>query len=145
MSIETGAGDLFVNGEFVGDIINVRLTKPEPAPMTTMPDGSPIVSVDAKGRVVGDTSAIDPHILEQLADPGTQAQIRALYRDNRYGKKEEAKPPRYLNDGARRDFSHMRPAGMSAKDFKRYRKTYTRKMTKAAIKMHAAQRSNRGN
>lgn len=134
----------FVDGQLAADITNVRLTKPEPAPATTMPDGSPIVSVDGKGNIVGDTAGIDPHILEQLADPGVQDQIKALYHDTRYGKKEKPQPPRYLNEGARRDFSHMRPAGMSSKDFKRYRKTYTRKMTKTAIKAVVAQRSNRG-
>jgi len=134
----------FVDGHLAADITSVRLTKPDPAPMTTMPDGSPIISVDAKGNIVGDTAGVDQHILEQLADPGVQDQIKALYHENRYGKKEKPQPPRYLNEGTRRDFSHMRPAGMSAKDFKRYRKTYTRKMSKNAIKMIAAQRSNRG-
>lgn len=127
-------GQLFEDGQFVGDITNVRLTK-EPVPMTSMPDGSPIVSVDSKGNVVGDTSKIDPNILAQLADPATKAKIQQMYRDGRYGKKEEPKPPRYLNEGVRRDFSKMKPANMTNKQFKTLRKKAFRELTKKTLKM----------
>jgi hypothetical protein len=130
------AESLFVDGEFVGDIAQVRLT-PEPAPVTTMPDGSPIITVDGKGRIVGDIASIDPNIVAQLEDPKIQAQIRAMYRESRNGKQEE-RTPRFLNEGTRRDFTDMRPPGMSRKDWKRYRKIYFHQMTKAAKKIVAA-------
>lgn len=134
MSIELGAGGLFVDGQFVGDISNVQLgSAPAPAAIADTPS----VTVDAKGSVIGDTSHIDPHILAQLSTPQVQEQIRGLYRSSRY-EREQPREVRYFNDGERRDFSHLRPAGMDAKQFKRLRKQTFRNMTKATI---ATQRS----
>jgi hypothetical protein len=99
-----------------------------------------VLTVDSHGNICGDTSHIDPHILEQLTTPEARAQIRQMYKDHRGsssgGRRELKKQmpvPRYLADasaGERRDLRGSVPAGMSKSEAKRLR----RKWTKAAIK-----------
>lgn len=78
------------------------------------------VTVDARGNIVGDTSAIDPHILEQLQSPEAQAQIKDMYRTSRYGKKEK-REPKYLNEGQQRRITNVRPKGMDRQETKAFR------------------------
>lgn len=92
------------------------------------------LTVDAQGNVIGDTSHVDPHILAQLSTPESQAKIREMYRSSRY-QKEPKRTPQYINEGQRRDFTHLRPAGMDNKTFRRLRKQTFRKLTKQTIKV----------
>jgi len=100
------------------------------------------VTVDKHGEIVGDTSNIDPGILAQMSTPEAKAQIAEIWRKSKYGKKDEAQlpPPRYLNEGFRRDFKNLRPASMSAKDFRKQRRRDARKLTKQAIRFMENQR-----
>jgi hypothetical protein len=112
-----------------------------------IPEGAEQITItsDADGNIIGDTSHIDPHILAQLQTPQAREQIRDMHESwkNGGGKlpgqhrhpKEPKREPRYLNEGTRRDFTHLRPAGMDAKTFKTLRKQQFRKMRKAALKM----------
>lgn len=92
------------------------------------------ITVDSQGNVIGDTSHLDPNILAQLSTPESQAKIRDMYRSSRY-QKEPARAPKYINEGQRRDFSHLRPAGMDNKTFRSLRKQTFRKLTKQTIKV----------
>lgn len=93
------------------------------------------VTVDAKGNIVGDTSAIDPHILEQLQSPEAQAQIKDMYRTSRYGKKEK-RETKYLNEREdRRPFAETRPPGISSKDWRKMGRMRIHKSRKALLKV----------
>lgn len=112
-----------------------------------IPDGVEQVSItsDAEGNIIGDTSHIDPQLLAQLQTPERRKQIAEMHEawKNGGGKLpgQHRNPPepkrelRYINEGTRRDFTHLRPAGMDAKAFKALRKQQFHRMRKAAIKM----------
>lgn len=108
-----------------------------------IPEGVEQVSItsDADGNIIGDTSHIDPHILAQLQTSQAREQIRDMHESYKNGggrlprQKEPKRELRYLNQGARRDFTHLRPAGMDAKAFKTLRKQQFRKMHKSALKI----------
>jgi len=126
---------------FTADVANVTIGKPDE---TVDPEVEKLtIHVNAKGEIEGDTSHLPPEILEQLK---SQKRTRDMYRANKYGE-EPRKPvrmlttidpnlPRALQHGAeRRDFTNIKPVGMSSKDFSRIRRQKFRKMTKATIKI----------
>lgn len=137
--------DLFVGGQFAGDISQVKFgEEPKPQAELVNADGSKFITVDAKGNIVGDTSNLPQNIIDQFNDPEIREQIQAMYKKSRYGEKEKPREVKWLTKGERRDLTNLKPPGMDAKSFKRYRKTFARKMTKAAIKIQVQNRSNRG-
>ena len=123
------------------------LKPPAPQPGAIAAADAPTISVDAKGNVVGDTSGIDPHILEQLQSPASQKQIREMYRQSRY----PADPPRetvYIAQGTTRDL--RRHQLIPGRIGRRLRRQYLRKVSKAKIKgaehgRHIADQSDAGN
>jgi hypothetical protein len=102
-----------------------------------------LITINARGEIQGDTSAIDPGLLAQLQTPEAQAMMRKQYKDaHASGRRETrtalAQTRRMVNDGEQRDLRHLRPAGMTKKEFRRLRKQQFRKWSKATLK---AQRS----
>lgn len=98
------------------------------------------VTVNRRGEIVGDTSAIDPEILAQLQTPEAQAKIRDQYRSaHDCGGRRETRAVlrsrvRMLTHGERRDFRHLMPVGMGGKAAKQLRKKMFRDLKKQALR-----------
>jgi hypothetical protein len=108
-----------------------------------VPDGdSPVVAsitCDEDGNIVGDTSQLPAHILEQLQTPAAKESIRKQYKASRQGEPELPNPkPRYINEGRQVNYTHLKPAHMSSKEFRKYRRQQFRAWNKAAVKVQNA-------
>jgi hypothetical protein len=124
-----------------------KLLQPAPDPGAISAADAPTISVDARGNVVGDTSGIDPHILEQLQSPASQKQIREMYRQSRYPQ-DQPRETVYIAKGVTRDLrQHQIIPGRIGR---RLRRQYLRKVSKINAKgeshgRHIADQSDAGN
>lgn len=92
------------------------------------------VTVDPQGNLIGDTSHLDPHILDQLQTPEAKAMMRSQYRGARY-EDEPKRAPKYVNEGTRRDFTKLRPAGMDRATHRKLKRKVFKDLNKQALRM----------
>ena len=118
---------MFKGGKFTGPIEQVHLGAEAPA------DDTPSISCDSEGNIVGDTSAVPSNILDQLKSPAARAMIIQQRRIARNGPPGLLPKPRMLNEGNQRNYVHLKPPGMQAKEFRRLRRKQFRELTKDAI------------
>lgn len=129
--------DLIGSDEFVAKF-QPASEKPE------IPDGVEklAITVDPEGNILGDTSQIEPHILEQLKSPEAQAQIKEMYESYHNPKSKKPRPLRGYLDEPKPEVKFVeptrRPSGVTRKDYRKMKQKNFKKWTKAAM---AAKRS----
>lgn len=95
----------------------------------------PVLTINARGNLIGDLSHIPAETLEALQTPEARERMKAMYRQQFGSGRREL---REKNAGEisheQRDFRHLCPPGMSSREFRRTRRKYMREQTKSAIK-----------
>jgi hypothetical protein len=101
-----------------------------------------ILTVDRRGNIANHAQ-LPPEILAQLSTPEAQARIQAMYRDAhpKTGRRELRTTPEVKCEP--RNFTAMKPLGMSSKEFRKLRRATLKSYTKQALKMQRAERNKR--
>ncbi len=96
---------------------------------------TPVLTINARGEIVGDTSHIPAETLEQLQSPEGREQLRTMYRQQRgTSRRVIAQQTHREPNPEQRDFRHLCPPGMSSKEFRKVRREFMRKQTKSVLK-----------
>jgi hypothetical protein len=100
------------------------------------------LTVTAQGKIKN-AAGIAPEMLAQLQSPEGVARIRKMYKDaNGTGRRDLRKKEKAPEVKAeQRNFSAMKPPGMSSKEFRRLRRATLKSYTKQALKMQRAERN----
>lgn len=117
--------------------------KMEAAAETAQPEAKKVavLTVNARGELLGDLSALPEDVLKNLQAPEGQEQLRAMYRKE-FGTSRRVLAQRIQPrvKAGPRDFRELCPPGMTNREFRKLRRTHLRKQTKAVLKemRHAA-------
>jgi hypothetical protein len=96
------------------------------------------LTVNARGEL-RNTEGLSPELIAQMSTPEARARIRGMYKDfNGTGRRETRVAPEVKSE--HRNFTNLKPPGMSNAEFTKLRRSQFRAWTKNTLKMQRRQR-----